>query len=460
MKIIQSFWSQNLENPLEENYGWLSEAHNWLSWILSANQLAKFYEVELYTDQKGYEILINQLQLPYHKVHVVLDELNHYHKSLWAMPKIKTYSLQNEPFLHVDGDVFIWKEFSDELLSGEFIAQNLEVTTEYYAEMWQDIFPHLVYVPAEMKDYLNNHNSYAYNMGIIGGHNYEYFKKYASISSDFVDKNKSVWSSINGFNFNIFFEQVLFYNMIKESSKKVNCLFSDTPNDNNYIGFGDFDKVPNQKSYLHLLGTYKKSVRICSSLETYVIKEYPEYFERLRKLFPSYFSQYNMSFDHTVNKSLKNHFKIKNALNTEQELTNEYLVGRNFMSLEFPQEFDFLIANNKAFELSKLPETEITDFFDDQLDINIRSVVLPELGQRISRLSIDEIDELILEELAKPILYETLILNMTAYLDEDVDQQGKNDFIELIQNRIRFFLVEKVLFLKVMIEEPDLIASK
>ncbi len=460
MKIIQSFWSQNLDNPLAETYGWLSEAHNWLSWILSANQLAKFYKVELYTDQKGYEILINQLQLPYHKVHVVLDELNHYHKSLWAMPKIKTYSLQDEPFLHVDGDVFIWKEFSDELLNGEFIAQNLEVTTEYYAEMWKDIYPHLVYVPEEMKDYINNHNNYAYNMGIIGGRNYEYFKKYATISSDFVDKNKSVWNSINGFNFNIFFEQVLFYNMIKESSKEVNCLFADTPNDNNYIGFGDFDKVPNQKSYLHLLGTYKKSVRICSSLETYVIKEYPEYFERLRKLFPFNFSQYDMSFDHSKNWNLKNDFKLKNAIDVEQEFTNEYLVGRNFMSLEFPQEFDFLIANEKAFQLSKLSETEIADFFDEQLNENVRSVVLPELDQKISRLNIDEIDELILEELAKPILYEELILNMVAYLEEDVDEQGKSDFIELIQNRIRFFLVEKVLFLKAMIEEPDLISSK
>ena len=87
-------------------------------------------------------------------------------------------------------------------------------------------------------------------------------------------------------------------------------------------------------------------------------------------------------------------------------------------------------------------------------------MVLPELDQKISRLSIDEIDELILEELAEPILYETLILGMTAYLEDDVDEQGKKDFIELIQNRIRFFLVEKVLFLKVMIEEPDLISSK
>lgn len=460
MKIIQSFWSQNLENPLNDNYGWLSEAHNWLSWILSANQLAKFYKVELYTDQKGYEILINQLQLPYHKVHVVLDELNHYHKSLWAMPKIKTYSLQNEPFLHVDGDVFIWKAFSEELLSGDFISQNLEITTEYYEEMWNDIYPNLVYVPAEMQDYISNKNNYAYNMGIIGGRNYEFFKKYAATSSDFVDQNTSVWNSINGFNFNIFFEQVLFYNMIKKSSDKVNCLFSDTPNDNNYIGFGDFDKVPNQKTYLHLLGTYKKSVRVCSNLETYVIKEYPQYFERLRKLFPFHFSHYDMSFDKAKNVDLKKEFKLKNTSEIKEKLSDEYLVGRNFMALEFPQEFDYLVSHNKAFELVKLSEIDVTDFFDELSNENIKTVTIPELGQGISRIGIDEIDELILQELENPILYEEFILNMTAYLEEDVEEDGKANFIQLIQNRVRFFLVEKTLFFKVMVEETDLISSK
>lgn len=460
MKIIQSFWSQNLENPLNDNYGWLSEAHNWLSWILSANQLAKFYKVELYTDQKGYEILINQLQLPYHKVHVVLDELNHYHKSLWAMPKIKTYSLQNEPFLHVDGDVFIWKAFSDELFSGDFISQNLEITTEYYEEMWNDIYPNLVYVPAEMQDYISNKSNYAYNMGIIGGRNYEFFKKYAATSSDFVDQNTSVWNSINGFNFNIFFEQVLFYNMIKKSSEKVNCLFSDTPNDNNYIGFGDFDKVPNQKTYLHLLGTYKKSVRVCSNLETYVIKEYPQYFERLRKLFPFHFSHYDMFFDKTKNVDLKKEFKLKNTTEIKEKLSDEYLVGRNFMALEFPQEFDCLVSHNKAFEIVKLSEIEVGDFFDELSNENIKTVAIPELGQGISRIGIDEIDELILQELEKPILYEEFILNMTAYLEEDVEVDGKANFIQLIQNRVRFFLVEKALFFKVMVEETDLISSK
>lgn len=84
MKIIQSFWTGK-NNDLEHSYGWLSNKYHYMSWILSCNQLRKYYdEVELFTDSLGYTILIEKLKLPYTNVHVVLDELNNYHNNLWA----------------------------------------------------------------------------------------------------------------------------------------------------------------------------------------------------------------------------------------------------------------------------------------------------------------------------------------------------------------------------------------
>lgn len=128
--IVQSFWTGQ-QNTETNSFGWLSPKFHALSWALSSLQLSKFYDVELYTDNNGCELLINKLQLPYKKVHVVLDELNHFHKDFWALPKIKTYSLQKEAFLHVDGDVFIWEKFPGKLLRSDIISQNLEITTEY-----------------------------------------------------------------------------------------------------------------------------------------------------------------------------------------------------------------------------------------------------------------------------------------------------------------------------------------
>ena len=38
MKIIQSFWTGN-KNSLTDSYGWLLPIFNYLSWIISCNQL-------------------------------------------------------------------------------------------------------------------------------------------------------------------------------------------------------------------------------------------------------------------------------------------------------------------------------------------------------------------------------------------------------------------------------------
>ncbi|WP_036925222.1 DUF6734 family protein, partial [Prevotella veroralis] len=60
MKIIQSFWTGN-KNCLKDSYGWLSPIFNYLSWIISSNQLRCFYDdVTLITDRQGYDILINK----------------------------------------------------------------------------------------------------------------------------------------------------------------------------------------------------------------------------------------------------------------------------------------------------------------------------------------------------------------------------------------------------------------
>jgi hypothetical protein len=91
MKIIQSFWGGKYKS-IEDSYGWWDHRFHWLGWMLSCNQLLRFYDrVELYTDEFGYDILIRKLKLPYTNVHIVLDELNVLPNDLWAMAKIKTY---------------------------------------------------------------------------------------------------------------------------------------------------------------------------------------------------------------------------------------------------------------------------------------------------------------------------------------------------------------------------------
>jgi hypothetical protein len=141
MKIIHFYWSkpsQQQNDTLEENRhngGWLSMQYHCMSWALSCLKFKQFYrDVELHTDQKGKGLLIDTLGLPYSKVYVCLDEMNYLPIQMWALPKIFTYSLQHEPFIHADGDVYIWEKFNPQFEQVPLISQHLENNFTYYKD--------------------------------------------------------------------------------------------------------------------------------------------------------------------------------------------------------------------------------------------------------------------------------------------------------------------------------------
>ncbi len=125
------------------------------------------------------------MHLPYTDVIVSLDCLNHYNPNLWALAKIKAYQSIKEPFIHVDGDVFIWTKIDESLRDHELIVQNEETTTDYYGKMWRDIRHAISYMPEEMKRYDLHIDNKAYNMGIFGGTDIDFIQRYTYKAFDF-----------------------------------------------------------------------------------------------------------------------------------------------------------------------------------------------------------------------------------------------------------------------------------
>ncbi|WP_299285988.1 DUF6734 family protein [uncultured Mucilaginibacter sp.] len=287
MKIVQSSWSCNQLDLLRFNAGWYSPEYNLMSWTLSCLQLKKYYaEVILYADSVAAEILIDTLKLPYTEVVCNLDKLNIIHPQLWALPKIYSYSQQDTPFLHVDGDVFIWKPFDDNLLKKELITQNLEVSTDYYETHMKALEAKLIYFPSEIIVERKNTNPiYAYNAGIFGGCDIAFFQEYTQKAIGFIKKNESSFSKIDVGVFNIFFEQYLFYVLVKKYKKKVGVLLDEVIGDNEYVGFGDFTAVPYNKQYLHVLGVFKRDKTVCEQMADRLRLDYPEYYYRIINLF-------------------------------------------------------------------------------------------------------------------------------------------------------------------------------
>jgi hypothetical protein len=314
MRIIQSSWSCNQQSLLTSNSGWLAPEYNLMAWTLSCLQLKKYYpEVVLYCDSVSAKTLIDSLQLPYSDVICNLDILNSYHPQLWALPKIHAYSQQERPFLHVDGDVFIWKKFDDNLMKSNLITQNMESSTNYYETIMLSLEDNLCYFPNQIKIERGSGNPIlAYNAGILGGSNISFFKEYTAKAFEFVDKNISSLSKIDVGNFNIFFEQYLFYCLAKEKKQNVSVLISDIIGDNQYKGFGDFARVPFEIKYLHLLGQYKRNNFICMQMANRLRQDYPDYYYRIIELFKK--QQIPLTKDYYDNYSQKDFVNRSNKL--------------------------------------------------------------------------------------------------------------------------------------------------
>jgi hypothetical protein len=290
MKFVQTFWIDAGKNGLEAPFGWCSAKYHLMSWALSCLQLNKFHSnVELITDTKGKELLIDQLKLPYKNVRIELDNLDFdADPRLWVMKKMYSYTLHDEPFLNVDGDVYIFKSFPKTLLSGDLIAQNIEQDYDYYKELVNLVDNNFEYIPSVMKTLnISSEPIKGCNAGILGGNNFQFFSGYYDLVQRLVTENKNEINKLTAtqmVNFNAIVEQYIFYCLSNDREIKVNYLF-DTVYDPAFEGFANFHYLPNNTPFIHALGDYKKNGWVCDQLANRLRIDYPEYYDRIMKLF-------------------------------------------------------------------------------------------------------------------------------------------------------------------------------
>jgi hypothetical protein len=288
MKILQSFWSCD-KSLLKNSFGWLSPQHHLMAWTLSCLKLHEHYEdLNLYTDTNGYEIFIKQLKLPYKTVQTTYDHIHKKHENNFAIAKMMTYAAQHEPFIHVDGDVFIWDRFNSELENAELIVQNLETGTTYYRHLMDALKQELTYLPDFLEEEMNKVSIPSVNAGILGGNDIAFLNRYANAGLNLIEKNCPDEEKCNlSGNFNILFEQILFYALSNKENKKIGYLFDETFEDYGYskAQFADLSSVPQRHTYLHLIGGKKRDSEICELMSRTLFQQYPEYFYRIICLF-------------------------------------------------------------------------------------------------------------------------------------------------------------------------------
>jgi hypothetical protein len=289
MKIIQSYWTKPFYTKQNDDWegrkmgGWNHRKYYYMSWALSCLLLKKQYShVELITDLKGNNALITLLKLPYDTVRLELDSLNHYHEDLWALGKIYSYGIQNEPFIHVDSDVFVWEKINTNASEANLIAQNIEIDFNYDRIILTEILENFKYIPFPIPATFPEH-LISSNAGVIGGKNASFFQEYSKLAFSFVDNNlNNLWKVNIGLS-NIIFEQYLFTCLAREKKIDINYILHDIGN--MYFKYlCDFQGVSHRTKYVHIIGPYKKEATAEDWLEEQLLFEFPEYYYRIIEL--------------------------------------------------------------------------------------------------------------------------------------------------------------------------------
>jgi hypothetical protein len=285
MKAIWSLWSKPLLQS--KNIGLWSFHHFLYSWIISVLTSSRFFNrTELYTDDFGKYILIDILKLPFDQVHICLNGINNLNKDWWAAGKILTYSLQNEPFIHLDSDVFLWEGLPERILSSKIFAQSPEFfnklnSNSYYklSELEELIKDKKGWLPKIWFNHTADKESFeASCCGIFGGNDLKLIEKYSKTALKIIlhKKNQIIWEKWPNVAFgNVLIEQFFLALTVSTVRRtKIEYLFDNLAN--------PFSPLTDNKIYTHLISTSKNDSSVQKLIERFVFLNCLEYVPRTR----------------------------------------------------------------------------------------------------------------------------------------------------------------------------------
>ncbi len=217
MRAVWSFWSK----PYFSFKGriWREPQHHLLAWGLSLRLARRHYPVTaLVTDEAGAELLVERLGLSFTHVSTELEQLSQADIGWWALGKLLAYSLQDQPFVHIDTDVFLWRPLPPSVAAAPVFAQCPE---HHSVDEWggpRDIEAafsrHSAALPKEWQ-WVRSQDGNGFreeNCGVLGGTCVEFIRYYARLALDLARNpaHAAAWAELpDKSGFNMMLEQFL-----------------------------------------------------------------------------------------------------------------------------------------------------------------------------------------------------------------------------------------------------------
>jgi hypothetical protein len=277
-KAIYSFWTKPyLEHGFKSGGEFYTEEGFYSSWTLSVMNASKHFDkVELYIDTPGWEML-KPFNLPFTKVHIILDELDKYNSELWSIGKIYSYRLQNEPFVHVDSDVYLWEGLPDEYQKSEILVQNSEQGYAEYERMLIDYIERYWGKSDIIDDFITRNGLskiISFNCGVFGGTNVDFINRYSKEAINFADVINEKFKTDQSIKYctPCFFEQSILAMMLEKENIFPSLVIDGSKSHN-----------PNFR-YTHLAASAKKSKEADVRIKRRISMDHPGSYDLIKQL--------------------------------------------------------------------------------------------------------------------------------------------------------------------------------
>ncbi|MBA4191265.1 MAG: hypothetical protein C0467_25060 [Planctomycetaceae bacterium] len=281
MRAVWSFWTEPFRRG--EGSAWLTPEHAYLSWVLSVECARRHYpDTTLVTDDAGAELLVGKLGLAFSQVSLELNRLLGRDPQWWALGKLYAYRMQTEPFVHIDGDVFLWKRLPIELETTPVFAQSPEPfdpdnPAHYYPA--RAVERSVAWLPDEWRRYTAGPGTRTASCcGILGGTRTSLIAEYADLAIRVAEapENAAGWATWGNKGVcNVLIEQMMLDAVAADRGFRVAHLFANAADP--YA-----PAIAATAGYTHLIGSAKRSPEIMANLERRVTMDFPALAERCR----------------------------------------------------------------------------------------------------------------------------------------------------------------------------------
>ena len=224
-RAVMSYWTEPCRSM--PWLGWNNAQDHCLAWQMSSHLLRRhFDDVVLVTDDFGQEYL-KPLDLPFTTVRLDLNDLDPALAPYWSLGKLKAYSIQDKPFVHVDTDAFMFKPLPERVLNAPLCVQLPEKFSRGKPPGFYRLDEMLakVKLPANVRRVATRRIQYAACCGLYGGNDLATIRAHYDLVQECLRVDASGWASLDSFVALLIMEQWMLGVVIQDRRTFVEYLY-------------------------------------------------------------------------------------------------------------------------------------------------------------------------------------------------------------------------------------------